>query len=140
MDTKYHERVQNFGEQHPDFHSPQHMAWLRRKQGVLKRVEVYDNDGETWDRYTVIIDGDVFGMSENALSPQGFNQWSGSLKDLPGARQGERITLESLPEDVQTAIDVRVCASLNICPKYNDEILPDENGNCSLCSERHIGM
>ena len=22
-----------------------------------------------------------------------------------------------------------------LCPKYNDEVLPDENGNCSLCGK-----
>ena len=67
-------------------------------------IEVYDNDGETFDRYTVIIDGVVYGMSANALQPDGFNQYSGQLADLPGAREGERITIESLPEEVQEAI------------------------------------
>ncbi len=40
-------------------------------------IQVYDNGGETFDRYTVIIDNDVFGMSENPLSASGFNQWCG---------------------------------------------------------------
>lgn len=70
-------------------------------------IEIYDNGGETFDRYTVIIDGDVYGMSDNPLSPQGFNQFSGKLHELPLARQGERLTIESLPEAVQTAIERR---------------------------------
>lgn len=71
-------------------------------------IEIYDNEGKTFDRYTVIIDGDVFGMSENPLSPQGFNQYSGKLHELPMARNnGERITLESLPDEVQKAIELR---------------------------------
>lgn len=73
----------------------------------MKTIEVYDNGGQTFDRYTVIIDGDVFGMSDNPLSPQGFNQYSGKLHELPLARQGERVVPESLPEQVQKAIEAR---------------------------------
>jgi hypothetical protein len=28
----------------------------------------------------------------------------------------------------------------NICPKYHDVILPDEEGNCSMCGDKHDGM
>lgn len=28
----------------------------------------------------------------------------------------------------------------NICPKYHDVILPDEEGNCSMCGGKHEGM
>jgi CRISPR/Cas system-associated protein Cas10 (large subunit of type III CRISPR-Cas system) len=28
----------------------------------------------------------------------------------------------------------------DLCPKYKAQILPDENGNCSLCGELHVGM
>jgi hypothetical protein len=71
-------------------------------------IEIYDNGGTTFDRYTIIIDGDVYGMSENPQSPQGFNQYSGRLAELPMARSnGERITMESLPEAVQKAIEER---------------------------------
>lgn len=72
-------------------------------------IEVYDNGGETFDRYTVIIDGNVYGMSHNPLSPQGFNQYRGKLSELPMARgNGDRITIESAPDDVQRAIGRRV--------------------------------
>lgn len=118
MDTKelqhdaYHTRVQHYGEQHPAFHTREHMQWLRehnKKAKAMKRhtIEVYDNGGETFDRYTVIIDGVVYGMSANALQPNGFNQFCGLIADLPGAREGERITIESLPEEVQGAIQRR---------------------------------
>lgn len=70
-------------------------------------IEVYDNGGETVDRYTVIIDGDVYTMSDNPLSPQGVNQYAGKLHELPLARQGERTVVESLPEAVQKAIEQR---------------------------------
>lgn len=70
-------------------------------------IEVYDNGGETADRYTVIIDNNVYLMSDNLLSPQGVNQYNGKLYDAPLARTGERVVLESLPEDVQKAIEQR---------------------------------
>lgn len=74
---------------------------------MSKHIEVYDNGGETFDRYTIIIDGEVYGMSHNPQSPQGFNQFSGMLSELPNARQGDAVTIESLPEDVQRAIEER---------------------------------
>ena len=45
-------------------------------------IEIYDNGGETFDRYTVIVGKDVYGS-------------------------GERVTIESLPETVQRAIEYR---------------------------------
>ena len=44
-------------------------------------IQVYDND-ESFDRYTVIIDDYVFGMSTNPLSPMGFNQYVGDTSKL----------------------------------------------------------
>lgn len=28
----------------------------------------------------------------------------------------------------------------DLCPKYHDVILPDEEGNCSLCGAKHPGL
>lgn len=93
-------------------------------------IEIYDNGGETFDRYTVIIDGDVYGMSANPNSPQGFNQYSGTLAELPMARSnGERITMESLPEEVQKAIEAR--------SKSTNGPLIQSNFKCPNCE---IGM
>ena len=39
----------------------------------MKKVRVFDNGGETIDRYTVYIGTDAFAMSENPLSPIGVN-------------------------------------------------------------------
>lgn len=39
----------------------------------MKKVRVFDNGGETIDRYTVFIGTDAFAMSENPLSPNGVN-------------------------------------------------------------------
>ena len=38
-------------------------------------IEVFDNGGKTFDRFTVRIDKDVFGMSDDPLGVQGFNQY-----------------------------------------------------------------
>jgi hypothetical protein len=44
-----------------------------------KIVAIFDNGGETFDRYTLIdSDGDIFGYSENAL---GFDQYCGNVVD-----------------------------------------------------------
>ena len=45
----------------------------------MKNVKVYDNGGRTIDRYIVIIGDDVYGMSDDANSSQGFNQYIGTF-------------------------------------------------------------
>ncbi|MHC4224770.1 MAG: hypothetical protein ACYSUN_12325 [Planctomycetota bacterium] len=47
----------------------------------MQDVKIYDNGGATFDRYTVIIDGVVYGMSEDATSPGGFNQYVGTVSE-----------------------------------------------------------
>lgn len=49
-------------------------------------VIVLDNGGATCDRYTVVIDDSVFGMSENAIDPNGYDQYVGELSELPRVR------------------------------------------------------
>jgi hypothetical protein len=42
----------------------------------------FDNEGETFDRYTIIdSQGDMIGLSENPNSPLGFNQYAGNCID-----------------------------------------------------------
>ena len=74
------------------------------------KVTVYDNGGESMDRYTVVIGDDVFGMSENPGSPQGFNQWAGNVgKDIRlGSHLGKVVKVTSLPKPVQKAIKDRM--------------------------------
>lgn len=69
-------------------------------------MEVYTNGGKTFDRYTVILGGDVYTMSHNPLSPQGFNQYAGRLNELTGARQGRR--LKHIPDCLTEAIKQRI--------------------------------
>ncbi len=43
---------------------------------------VFDNGGETIDRYTIILkDGDVYGASENPFHPLGFGQFNHNIAD-----------------------------------------------------------
>lgn len=73
-------------------------------------VEVLDNGGETADRFTVIIEEDVFGMSSNALMPNGVNLYSGEKKDMrPWLEENKHTRVQmddvpKLPEQVKKAI------------------------------------
>lgn len=43
---------------------------------------VYDNGGESYDRFTFILkDGDLFGSSENPFSPLGFGSFNHNIAD-----------------------------------------------------------
>lgn len=77
-------------------------------------IRIYDNGGETCDRYTLIIDGDIYGLSDNAMSPQGFNQYCGTIgecghtdhyNDDPGETLRD---VSELPGEVQRAVELRV--------------------------------
>lgn len=84
---------------------------------MRRRVHVWDNGGSTFDRYCVTImrrttqgrRHEVYGMSDDPLSPQGFNQYSHtitSLDELP--LMGKRINVQDLPKDVIKAIEQRL--------------------------------
>ena len=74
------------------------------------KVTIYDNGGKTMDRYTVILGNQVFGMSENPTSAQGFNQWAGQAgTDVKvGAHLGKVVKITSVPKEVQKAIKERM--------------------------------
>ena len=46
-------------------------------------ITVLDNNGETFDRYTIInrLNGDVWGASDNPYQPQGFGQYNHNIAD-----------------------------------------------------------
>jgi hypothetical protein len=71
--------------------------------------KIYDNGGKTWDRYTLLTEPyhfgkscNAFGFSENAQSPQGFNQYTGEV--YQGAKLGKEISFDDLPDEVKNAI------------------------------------
>ncbi len=49
----------------------------------MKNLVVLDNNGETFDRYTIIekSTGEMIGASANPFHPQGFGQYSGNIAD-----------------------------------------------------------
>jgi len=77
---------------------------------------IYDNGGQSFDRYTVVFDdGSVFGMSHNATSPQGFCQYAGEVSEFDfnadGLPLGEEI--DNVPlEVVRQAINI---CKINMC-------------------------
>jgi len=81
-------------------------------EAAKPKVSVYDNGGETMDRYTVIIGDDAYGMGEN---PRGFNQYVGDAKSLSKAflRTQKKVDVKKLNRDVQNAIKARMSESVN---------------------------
>lgn len=53
-----------------------------------KTIYVFDNEGETFDRFTIIFsDGDICGASEHPFHPQGFGQFNCNVCEaLDGGR------------------------------------------------------
>jgi|GEM_PF-2423238 len=77
-------------------------------QGDVSEVKVYDNEGESFDRYTVLIGEDAYGMSENAMSPQGFNQFLGDVGAIAIEDLGRKIEENEIPSQIQEAIRDRI--------------------------------
>jgi hypothetical protein len=75
----------------------------------MTNFAIYDNGGKTWDRYTVIIKGSVYGMSINACMPDGFNQYCGEESELPGVPgKDKKIGLGKVNAQVTQAIIQRM--------------------------------
>lgn len=76
------------------------------------RIDIWDNGGKTIDRYTVVIGMDVYGMSLHPQDPQGFDQYSHTLRKgeiyKGGTDPGKKIPFEELPDDVQIEIARRI--------------------------------
>ena len=75
----------------------------------MQIYKIFDNGGKTFDRYTLLTEPfhfgkscDAFGFSDDAKSPQGFNQYCGDIYE--GADLGKEISFEKLPDEVQEAI------------------------------------
>ena len=73
------------------------------------KIKIYDNGGKSSDQYTVIIDGNVYGMSTNAMAPNGFNQYCCPECELVHTIElGKPVHFEELPDDVKRAIVERM--------------------------------
>ena len=76
----------------------------------MKIHSIYDNGGETADRYTVYYSGRgsidnglraCVGMSGSPFHPQGFGQHG---YGQPGKHNGKRMDFQSLPADCQKLV------------------------------------
>jgi hypothetical protein len=83
--------------------------------GIPKHVRIYDNGGETYDRYTAVYTGkykgrngcEYVGMSGQPFHPQGFgiHGWNETAIDYPSYKHlGRKIKFKDLPEDCQTLV------------------------------------
>jgi hypothetical protein len=74
------------------------------------QVKVYDNNGRTYDRYSVIIGENIFTMSPNALSPQGVNMFARTVEEDEDdfSYLGKRKTFREIPDEVRQAIMKRL--------------------------------
>ena len=86
--------------------------------GIPRYIRCYDNNGESFDRYTVVFTGRYrkshdegflyLGMSSDPFHPQGFGQ-HGETQNQPCDRPvyshlGKKIKFQDLPEDCQKAV------------------------------------
>ena len=76
---------------------------------VTSELKVYDNGGETYDRYTVVFakqDGvyPYYGMSTQPIHPWGFCQY-GESRQAPTNSLGKKISFKTLPLDCQKIIE-----------------------------------
>lgn len=89
---------------------------------ILEITKVYDNNGETYDRYTVFTpDGAVYGMSEGG---EGFNQYIGDYTEV---EMGEHLgtKLDSVPESIKSPVLNRMVDSQFVDLFQYYELMPE---------------
>lgn len=79
----------------------------------MKKIHIYDNEGMSFDRYTVWIenekDADCYTMSNNPSAPNGVNMYSHTVETFrPYLNHGKNIRLIDVPKQVQKAINERI--------------------------------
>lgn len=79
------------------------------------KVTVFDNGGETADRYSVWVQYnpphglfDLFTIGDYPFSSQGVNMWGGQFEDMTTNDGEKRVAIKDLPKDVQRAIQERL--------------------------------
>jgi hypothetical protein len=96
-----------------------------------QKVVVYDAGEDAFDRYTVIIGTEAYGMSNRPFSPQGFNQFVGDVgKHVHlGKHLGKKVSVKRLPKEVQKAIRQRQTDEARSQHTNGDEIINEVFGN-----------
>jgi len=78
----------------------------------MKIKNIYDNEGKSFDRYTVVLDQRENGynwclcLSHNPTSIQGFSQFGECIDG--DILLGKKINLEDLPKEIQNHIAKRI--------------------------------
>lgn len=70
-------------------------------------IKVYKNLDNLFACYTVVVDKDVFAMSEQPLNERGINQYVGPLDSYDFSKSGEVVTYNDIPEMVRQAIRMK---------------------------------
>ena len=76
------------------------------KRATTIKITVWDNGGETLDRYTVLINNEMYGMSETGC---GFDQYCGNIIDddvKAGKHLGKK--LKEIPKGIMRKILNRI--------------------------------
>ena len=89
------------------------MLSLNKGGEVMKKYEIRDNRGETFDRYTLITsDGSLYGFSDDPYNPLGFGQYCGEVTDSKQraniAASGKLISINDLPIEAQRFVKERI--------------------------------
>lgn len=84
---------------------------------MKSNVRIYDNGGETYDRYTAVFMDQPFnhhsrgktfmalGFNDDPFHPLGFGQHCSAV---PGKHLGKRITLEQLPKKARKFVQQNI--------------------------------
>ena len=87
---------------------------------MSSQVRIYDNGGETIDRYTLVVPSvnapgmmDMYGFNDNPYHPQGFGQYAGAYRQRGSySHLGKLVSLESLPEQARKFVKKTLTAPL----------------------------
>lgn len=72
------------------------------------KLTVYDNGGETVDRYTVVCpDGSVYGMSSDPTGVNGFNQYGGEIEEFKEGLSHTGVETHPIPDCVLCGLKSR---------------------------------
>jgi len=76
----------------------------------FNKIIIYDNEGRTADRYTVLTSEDVFSMSSDALMPNGVNMYVGARSEYSGKLRylGRRLRKNEIPAIIKEAVKRRL--------------------------------
>ncbi len=92
-------------EDNPFWFSEEMLALFPNKKEInIKVFEEPPQSNNVIDKYTVIINNDVFTMSENPNSPQGSNQYFGNINAFSLDYFDNKRELDSIPIEIVKAI------------------------------------